>query len=80
MDRDSRNAERLGEEIERIEIEHNNAQNRVQKVVDSLSLSKTYEKFVDKIQQWEAEQVDILISKNQALQILYLKHHDNVRI
>ena len=25
-----------------------------------------------------AKQVDILISKNQALQILYLKHHDNV--
>ena len=24
------------------------------------------------------KQVDILISKNQALQILYLKHHDNV--
>ena len=23
------------------------------------------------------EQVDILISKNQALQILYLKHHDS---
>ena len=26
------------------------------------------------------EQVDILIYKNQALQILYLKHHDNVYI
>ena len=24
------------------------------------------------------KQVNILISKNQALQILYLKHHDNV--
>ena len=24
------------------------------------------------------KQVDILISKNQALQILYLKHHDNI--
>ena len=24
------------------------------------------------------KKVDILISKNQALQILYLKHHDNV--
>ena len=24
------------------------------------------------------KQVDILISKKQALQILYLKHHDNV--
>ena len=24
------------------------------------------------------KQVDILISKNQALQILYLKYHDNV--
>ena len=55
MDRDSRNAERLGEEIEQIEIEHNNAQNGAQKVMDSLSLSKGYEKFVDKIQQWEAE-------------------------
>ena len=28
----------------------------------------------------ELEQVDILISKNQALQILYLKYHDNVAI
>ena len=26
------------------------------------------------------KQVDILISKNQALQILDLKHHDNVHI
>ena len=26
---------------------------------------------------WNLKQVDILISKNQALQI-YLKHHDNV--
>ena len=27
---------------------------------------------------WKLEQVDILISKNQALQIIYLKHHDYV--
>ena len=26
---------------------------------------------------WATEQVNILISKNQALQILYLKHHNN---
>ena len=39
MDRE-RSAERLGEEIEQIEIEYSNAQNRAQKVMDSLSLSK----------------------------------------
>ena len=27
---------------------------------------------------YKLKQVDILTSKNQALQILYLKHHDNV--
>ena len=32
---------------------------------------------VSKVQNFEEKQVDILISKNQALQI-YLKHHDNV--
>ena len=31
-----------------------------------------------KFQKLDTKQVDILISKNQALQILYLKHHDNV--
>ena len=55
MDRESRSAERLGEEIEQIEIEYSNAQNRAQKVMDSLSLSKRYEKFLDKIQRKEAE-------------------------
>ena len=30
------------------------------------------------IKQIHAKQVDILISKNQALQILHLKHNDNV--
>ena len=55
MDRESRSAERLGEEIEQIEIEYSNAQNRAQKVMDSLSLSKRYEKFLNKIQQKEAE-------------------------
>ena len=29
-------------------------------------------------QGYKHKQVDILISKNQALQIIYLKHHDNV--
>ena len=51
MDRESRSAERLGEEIEQIEIEYSNAQNRAQKFMDSLSLSKRYEKFLNKIQQ-----------------------------
>ena len=55
MDRESRSAERLCEEIEQIEIEYSNAQNRAQKVMDSLSLSKRYEKFLDKIQQKKAE-------------------------
>ena len=55
MDRKSRSAERLGEEIEQIEIEYSNVQNRAQKVMDSLSLSKRYEKLLDKIQQKEAE-------------------------
>ena len=55
IDRESRSAERLGEEIEQIEIEYSNAQNQTQKVMDSLSLSKRYEKFLDKIQQKEAE-------------------------
>ena len=27
---------------------------------------------------FQVKQVDILVSKNQVLQILYLKHHDNV--
>ena len=55
IDKDNRNFEKLGEEIEQIEIEYSNAQNRAQKVIDSLSISKRYDKFLDKIQQREAE-------------------------
>ena len=50
MDRDSRSAERLGEEKEQIEIEYGNVQNRAQKVMGSMNLSKRYEKFLDKMQ------------------------------
>ena len=55
MEKDRISSERLGEEIEQIEIEYSNAQNRAQKVIDSLSISKRYDKFLDKIQQKEAE-------------------------
>ena len=50
MDKDSRGGERLGKETEQIEIKYNNAQNRPQKVMDSLSLSQKYKKLLDKIQ------------------------------
>ena len=55
IEKDSRGVERLGEEIEQIEIEYSNAQNRAQKVMDSLSISKRYDKLVNKIQKREAE-------------------------
>ena len=55
IEKDSRGVERLGEEIEEIEIKNSNAQNRVQKVMDSLSISKRYDKLVNKIQKREAE-------------------------
>ena len=55
IEKDNRAAERLGDEIEQIEIEYSSAQNRAQKVMDSLSLSRKYDKFLDKIQQKEAE-------------------------
>ena len=41
IEKDSRGVERLDEEIE-LEIEYSNAQNRAQKVMDSLSISKRY--------------------------------------
>ena len=44
IEKDNRAAERLGDEIEQIEIEYSNAQNRVQKIMDSLSLSRKYDK------------------------------------
>ena len=55
IEKDNRAAERLGDEIEQIEIEYSSAQNRAQKFMDSLSLSRKYDKFLDKIQQKEAE-------------------------
>ena len=55
IEKDNRAAERLGDEIEQIEIEYSSAQNRAQMVMDSLSLSRKYGKFLDKIQQKEAE-------------------------
>ena len=55
IDKDRKNFERLGDEIEQIEIEYSNAQNRAQKVMDSLSISRRYDKFLDKIQHREAE-------------------------
>ena len=55
IEKDSRGVERLGKEIEQIEIEYSNAQNRAQKVMDSLSISKRYDKLVNKIQKREAE-------------------------
>ena len=44
IEKDNRAAERLGDEIEQIEIEYSSAQNRVQKIMDSLSLSRKYDK------------------------------------
>ena len=55
IEKDNRAAERLGDEIEQIEFEYSSAQNRAQKVMDSLSLSRKYDKLLDKIQQKEAE-------------------------
>ena len=55
IEKDNRAAERLGDEIEQIEFEYSSAQNRAQKIMDSLSLSRKYDKFLDKIQQKEAE-------------------------
>ena len=55
IEKDNRAAERLGDKIEQIEIEYSSAQNRAQKVMDSLSFSRKYDKFLDKIQQKEAK-------------------------
>ena len=49
IEKDNRAAERLGDEIEQIEIEYSSAQNRAQKIMDSLSLSRKYDKFLDEI-------------------------------
>ena len=43
IEKDNRAAERLGDEIEQIEIEYSSAQNRAQKVMDSLSLLRKYD-------------------------------------
>ena len=40
--------------------------------------SFTFVEMVDLLKPIESYQVDILIFKNKALQLLYLKHHDNV--
>ena len=44
--KDYKSSERLGQEIEKIEIEYTDAQNRVQEVYDKLSKSNAYGKFV----------------------------------
>ena len=45
IDKDRKFFEKLGDEIEQVEIEYSNAQNRAQKVMDSLSVSRRYDKF-----------------------------------
>jgi len=42
MEKDQRNEDKLSGEIERIEIEYSDAQNRAQQVIDTLSNPRTY--------------------------------------
>ena len=45
-EKDYKSSERLGQEIEKIEIEYTDAQNRTQEVYDELRKSNAYSKFV----------------------------------
>ncbi|XP_065895432.1 uncharacterized protein [Dysidea avara] len=51
LDKDSKSADKLSDEIEKIEIEYSNAQNRAQEVLDSLSTPRRYDKFLNRLQQ-----------------------------
>lgn len=53
MDKDNKSAEKLGGEIEQMEIEYSDAQNRAQEAID---LPRGYEKFLKKIQSKETVQ------------------------
>jgi len=46
MERDNKNEEKLSGETGLIEIEHSDAQNRAQQVIDMLSNSRSYNKFL----------------------------------
>ena len=49
--KDNKNSERLSQEIDNIEIEYSEAQNRAQKVYDEIRETVTYDKFVRKLSQ-----------------------------
>ena len=49
--KDNKNSERLSQEIDNIEIEYSEAQNRAQKVYDEIREAVTYDKFVRKLSQ-----------------------------
>ena len=46
IEKDHRNAKKLSGEIEQIEIKYSEAQNRAQQVIDTLSNSRVYNKFL----------------------------------
>ena len=68
IEKGRKNFEKLGDEIEQVEIEYSNAQNRAQKVMDSLSVSRRYDKFLDKIQHREAKLTSCQINLEQPRQ------------
>ena len=49
--KDNKNSERLSQEIDNIEIEYSEVQNRAQKVYDEVREAVTYDKFVRKLSQ-----------------------------
>ena len=49
--KDNKNSEKLSQEIDNIEIEYSDAQNRAQKVYDEIREAVTYDKFVRKLSQ-----------------------------
>ena len=51
IDGDRKNADKLSEEMEQIEIEYSIAQNRAQEVLYSLSTPWKYDKFLNRLQQ-----------------------------
>ena len=63
--KDSRSSERLIQEIDKIEIEYTDAQNRAQQVFDELSRAASYSKFIKKLEDTSQKQgSDLVKSKD----------------
>ena len=63
-EKDYKSSEKISQEIEKIEIEYSDAQNRAQQSFDEASRSESYNKFVKKLEKTEEKQPSDLVKES----------------